>query len=333
MNFKGVQMRASVFQVLGAMAAALLLASCGGGQQVEKFAPTRVLAFGDENSLIVDDKVDANGYKYTVNFKADASAQRDCIKNPIWVQVLAGGYGLVFPQCNPTHVATTSQILAVANTTSGDVKRQVDEFVKTGSFGGKDLVTVMAGSNDILAQYALIDSGAKTEAQATADLEQAGTDLAGQVNRIAQAGGKVLITTVQDMGLTAFAATEKAAHSDYDRAALLTRLTQAFNTLPAKAAGGLRINLINDGHMIGLLLHDEQIQSIAASGWIIDKGACAVPLTTCDTFTPISDSRVTAPATPTSVSSWLWADATHMSFGAHATLGSLALTRATNNPF
>ncbi len=341
MKFKGMEMRAGVLRVMGAATLGLALVSCGGGQQVEKFAPVRVLAFGDENSLIVDDKTDVNGkpdgngYKYTVNFKdpADTTKTRDCSKNPIWVQVLATTYGLVFPQCNPLKVVTNSKILAAANATSGDVKTQVTNFLATDSFASKDLVTVLAGANDILAQYALVKAGTSTEAQATAVLEQAGTDLAMQVNGIAQAGGKVLVATVQDMGLTAFAATEEKNNPGAGYPALLTRLTQAFNTLPAQARGGLRISLINDGHMIGLLLHDEQIQSIAKSlGWIIDAGACAVVLTTpCDTTTPITDTRVTAP--PTTVSTWLWADATHMSFGAHAALGSLASQRAQGNPF
>ena len=309
MKFKGLGMQASALRVMGAAAMALLLVSCGGGQQVEPFAPTRVLAFGDENSVI-----EANGDKHTINFKADANTARDCHKNPIWVQTLAAAYALLFPQCTVTGAVTPSLILAEVGATSDRVKDQVDAFLaRPASFGGKDLVTVLAGANDIIAQYNAIKAGTTTEAQAIAVLEQAGANLAGQVNRIGQAGGKVLISTVPDIGLTPFAVAENAA-------AQLTRLTFAFNTK-------LRINLINDGHMIGLLLGDEMTQAIAkTSGWTVDKAAClpAASVTLCDTTTLVTGAVGTA---------WLWADDRHMSSGGHAALGSAALSRAQGNPF
>ena len=62
MKFKQEARRAVPWRAIVATAgAALLLAACGGGDQVEKFAPRRVLAFGDENSLIVDNNADRNG--------------------------------------------------------------------------------------------------------------------------------------------------------------------------------------------------------------------------------------------------------------------------------
>jgi len=309
MKFKGMGMRAPVLRVMGAAAMALLLVSCGGGEQVEPFAPTRVLAFGDENSVI-----EPNGDKHTINFKADANTARDCHKNPIWVQALAAAYGLLFEQCTVTGAVTNSKILATANATSDMVKNQIDAFIaEPNSFGAKDLVTVLAGGNDIIAQYLLIKGGTTTEAQAIAFLEQAGANLAAQVNRIGQAGGNVLISTVPDMGLTPFAVTENAA-------AQLSRLTFAFNTK-------LRINLINDGHMIGLLLADEMTQAISkTAGWTVDKAAClpAASVTLCDTTTLVTGAVGTA---------WLWADDRHMSSGGHASLGSAALSRAQSNPF
>ena len=51
-------------------------------------------AFGDENS-----RIEANGDKYTINFKDTTTGLRDCKQNQIWVQTLASAYGLVFPQC------------------------------------------------------------------------------------------------------------------------------------------------------------------------------------------------------------------------------------------
>ena len=328
MSFKSMGLRAKVLHGLGVAATALLLVSCGGGQQVEKFAPKRVLAFGDENS-----RIEANGDKYTINFKDTTTGLRDCKQNQIWVQALASAYGLLFPQCPVAGSAATSVILATAGTNESDVARQIQEFLATpDSFGSKDLVTMMSGANDILEQYLRIRDNGVGEEEAGAILEARGADLAAQVNFVAKAGGKVLIATVQDMGLTPFAQNQSLANAD--AAAQLTRLTVRFNTK-------LRINLINDGHMIGLLLFDEQVQAISkTTGWT-NKAACAgVPdtptlasLLACDTSTMVVVDATTTPPTMASGASWLWADNTHISSGVHSSLASLALTRASNNPF
>jgi len=65
-----------------AIAAAVVLTACGGGtSQVETFSPTRMISFGDEASLVVNDSA-ANGRKYTVN-GLDANAARDYTLTPI----------------------------------------------------------------------------------------------------------------------------------------------------------------------------------------------------------------------------------------------------------
>ena len=55
----------------------------------------------------------------------------------------------------------------------------------------------------------------------------------------------------------------------------------------------------------------------------------SAPLPTCTTSTLTTDSSGTA----ASASTWVWADNLHLSPGAQSTLGSLAVTRAQNNPF
>ncbi|HJV61508.1 MAG TPA: SGNH/GDSL hydrolase family protein [Albitalea sp.] len=327
-------LRAGVLRVTGALLLGAALASCGGGEQVQKFVPQRILSFGDENSVIVDGG-DHNGAKYTVNALKDVTAGTlDCKANPIWNEYLATAYALVFPQCNPDAVTTTSNIYAapgaLANLASApnagvsDVAAQVDSFIAQGnSFNGKDLVTVLAGGNDIYQQYLLIKAGTIDEAQAAATLEQAGSALAAQVNRIALAGGKVLISTVPDLGTTPFGVNEDLAVSG--RAALLTRLTARLN---AK----LRIGLINDGHMIGLILSDESISSVIknVSGFVnVKQGVCAVALPGCKTTSLITPTD----GTTASGDTWLWADDLHLSAGGHKIIGSLAVTRATGNPF
>ena len=61
---------------VAALAALLLVASCGGGgAPTTRFHASRVIAFGDESSLIVDTRQDANGSKYSVNATVSATDQ------------------------------------------------------------------------------------------------------------------------------------------------------------------------------------------------------------------------------------------------------------------
>ncbi len=66
----------------------------------------------------------------------------------------------------------------------------------------------------------------------------------------------MLISTIPNLGLTPFAIAERAAHTDTDRAALLTRLTA---TLQRRRCAR---PIVNDGRKIGLILLDEYLRSI-----------------------------------------------------------------------
>ena len=303
-----------------------LLAACGGGDQVTKFAPTRVLAFGDETSFIEDVAGTGNGRKYSVNGLATDGVTIDCRVNPIWVQVVASGFGLVFPQCNTgaTPVAApASRIYAVPGARVADVVGQVDRHVASGGgFGGTDLATVLAGANDVLALYAQFPG--VPEADLVAQAETAGSVLAQQVNRIADAGGKVVVSTAPDLGLSPYGiAQERLAPG---RAALLTKLSARFNAR-------LRVGVVNDGRRIGLMFTDEALQSV--SKFASATGFTNVVAPVCD---PVAAPVLTACTTATLVSggsgtSWLWADATRLSAGGQTLLGNLGLSRAVNNPF
>ena len=48
MSFNFLMWRVAACRSLAVLAGAAALASCGGGEQVVKFAPTRLIAFGDE---------------------------------------------------------------------------------------------------------------------------------------------------------------------------------------------------------------------------------------------------------------------------------------------
>ena len=317
--------------LLAPVVGALLLAACGGGQQVETFRANRVIALGDETSVINSDHS-----KYSVNAVLTTdNTQLDCSSNPLWIQSVVATYGLVFPECNPLLVAApASRIYATKGALAANIGAQVDLQIANGGFTEKDMVTVLVGANDILAQYAQFVGD--NEPQLTINVEQAGADLAAQVNRIANLGAKVLLSTTPDMGYTPFAVTEEAASAG--RAGLLSRLSTRFN---AK----LRANIMNDGRKIGLIKLDEYVSGVAKAraaggGTFVNTtlAAClpTAPLPACTTLTLGTDAgAVPPPATPTVADgiTWLWADATHLSAGGQVSLGSLAVTRALNNPF
>ena len=324
MKFNQMAWRMAACRGLAALVGAAALASCGGGTQLVRFAPARLIAFGDEASVIDDVNSKANGRKYTVNAVKTGAVTLDCKANPIWIQVLATAYGIVFAQCNPDAVAAPAGIIRAAPlATVAAVTAQIDAQASAG-FNADDLVTVLAGANDILAQYTQYP--ASSEAQITASVEQAGAALAAQVNRIGSLGGKVLISTVPDLGLTPYALAEKAAHTEIDRAALLTRLTKSFN---AK----LRLGLINDGRSTGLLFTDELVQAISKNP--LAHGFSNVVAAVCD---PVKAPLVTACTSQTLVTAgsgetWLWADSLQFSPAGHRNLGALAAARARGNPF
>ncbi len=308
--------RSVLRRVAAAMTGALLLASCGGGDLVERFVPERVLSFGDENSVI--ESSNGIGVKYTINFQTDAAASIDCTQLAIWNQIVASSYGLPFDKCPGTATSTRSRILAVPNAGVAGVTQQIDNFLNpsTGekdSFGGHDLVTVMAGLHDIVDLQTQIGVNGYTFDNAKADASAAGIALASQVNRIVEAGGKVLIATVPRVGYTPY------GRADATRASQLNELTDQFND-------ALRFNIINDGRRIGLVLADQNIRTVVeAASLNVSEAACtATPVTSCTSQT------LKTGATP---STWLWADDLHLSPAGHSSIGSLAVARATGNPF
>jgi hypothetical protein len=305
---------------LAAAAAAALIAGCGGGgtAQIEPFAPTRVIAFGDESGAILQ-----SGKKYTINGLAADTLQVDCKLSPVWSQYLAAGFGFVYPQCNTDFVALPQGIMyAALGGKVADVRDKIDLHLSNDRFGPKDMVAIMVGVNDILELYRQFPAQSKdslvNEAKARGKL------LAEQANRIANANGRVLIATIFDVGLTPFGQKERQQQTDIDRAAFLDELSAAFNI-------SMRLNLLNDGRLIGLVLVDETVQQIArfpaAFGYTnVTQAACRSDIAPQDCTT----STLVADANPTQ---WLWAGDTLLGPNAQQRIGTLFMTRARNNPF
>ena len=292
------------------------LSSCGGGSRIDPYQPNRILVWGDEISTLT-----STGNNYAINGIQANATTVDCNMYPAWTQILASSFGMVFAQCNTGGVATpqATQFSAV-NDHVADVVTKINSFFATDTLGPKDLAVIDVGMHDILdayAQYPTVSSDALL-----AQMYAQGQALAGIINKIAAANGRVIFVTVHDLGLTPFAAAEQAAHNDIDRAAFLTQLTERFNA-------GIKIAVLNDGRYIGLVESDALVEGIysnpAANGFVDRTTAvCTVAPPDCTSQTLVANTNAT---------SYMWANSLLFSTAIHSRLGSIAVQRAHNNPF
>ena len=294
------------------MAGLALLASCGGGtSQIQAFVPSRLIAFGDETSVITP-----AGHKYSINaFGVDLNTL-DCNASPIWTQVVAASYGFGFAECPLATGQEKAYVRARAEARVEDFALQVDAQVGAGGFLETDLVTVLVGANDVFDLYRQYPSKTRDEVLSLA--RQRGETVAAQVNRLVKLGAKVIVSTVPDLGLSPYGQAQGTAG-----ATLLSDLVFAMN-------GRIRVNILNDGRYVGLVLADEFIQTAnkaPAYFGLTDAStaACLTPLPECTT------NDLTNPAV--SKEGWLWASDRWLGTGGHRQLGALALARARGNPF
>ncbi len=310
-------MKFSPRQAAAALALALLAACGGGGTTVDPFEPKRMIVFGDEHSLLTSD-----GKRYAVNAvqTVNGVTTADCAANPIWIQTVANGFNIVLAACNNSARPVNSLQYAQVGAKVAQVRTQIDQHFASGSVGPTDLITVLAGLHDILELYTQFP--ALGEPQLLAAAGERGRALAAQVNRLANANGRVLVLTLPNVGNTPFAVIERATRTDTNRAALLRNLSGEFNRQ-------LRLNLIDDGRLIGLVLADELVDAFVEfpgsfSLSNVTQAACAETLPNCTTDTLLPGA---------SASAWLWADNLRFGSSAHTQIGNSALTRAARNPF
>ena len=324
--------------------ASVLAASCGGGERTSNFTASRVLAFGDEYSVIDDSQRPANGSKYSVNATVSATDPTiDCTANPLWIQTVAAVWGLVFPQCNigtpvPTDTGVVtrlapvvdpqSRIRAALGARTADLAAQIDAQVADSPIRDGDVATVLVGLYDVLAEYAQYP--AVGEPQLIANLTAEGAALGLQVNRLADLGARVIVSTVPDIAFSPFSLAERASHVDTDRAVLIQRLVDAFNT-------SFRNTIVNDGRQIGLVLLDNFVEAVARNPSLNNFGNVVTGV--CDLDQSLLTPPSTLDCTPLTLvfggnaTTFLWADGLHLSAGGQISLGNLAASRARNNPF
>jgi len=311
---------------LACVTAFAALTACGGGTSpYETFVAGRVIVFGDESSMLTStgQRYSVNGVTTVDNGDGTTTDTLDCTLMPVWVQSLASYYGYVFAECNPNRVDPPQALMrAVAGTKVEDIKVQIDAQVAAGGFRDKDLVTMLAGANDVIDLYQQFPG--RSEADLTADLRARGKSLALQINHLVDLGAKVIVVTVPDMGLSPYALKQKLEFTDTDRAALLSRLTAAFNEQ-------LGVNILLDGRYIGLVQADLRTQAMVKS-----PGSFALVNVTdgvCVDITQPPDCTTSTLVDGGNAGTWMWADDLHLAFSAQQQIATLAIDRARRNPF
>lgn len=322
MSFRspGQRPRKALGATFAAVAAALAVVACGGSTTpYETFIAERVFAFGDDASALTP-----TGRNYSVNGINVTTSAFDCNVQQTWVQVIAGYYGTVLPECNTATPPATPRALtrAAPGARVAEVAAQVEAQAAAGGFRDKDLALFFVGMNDVLELYAQYPT--VSEAALIAEAGARGERAAALVNRLVDLGAKVIVANLPDMGLSPYARAEATAYAStgFDRAALITRLTTAFNERL-----GVRIRI--DGRFVGLAQMDLRTQQARVSPTSfglsdISTAVCTVALPDCTTATVVTG---VDPVTS------LWADGTRLGIGGQTALASLALQRAQLNPF
>lgn len=321
-----------------ALCAAAVLSACGGGDRAEPFKPSRIVAFGDELSVLDDSASAGQALKYSVNGFTANTTQLDCTVNPIWIQTLASRYGMGFSQCPGTAASQSAYTYAQVGAKIGDLTQQISHL---GSPSGNDLVTVMVGSHDVLEVYADWKAGLSRDAALDRIRDRAET-LAGLVSGLFKQGPAVLIATVPYLGASPFAVQEEAAGPGLGRQQMLIDLVDAFNVAlissgrgkdNADARNGLAY-YSTSGSDYGLLqVGTSWIRNIAKSESSSVRAYNATAM--CDS----TKGGVLPNCTPSTlvdgadINNWVWADATRPGYAFHVQVSSRAITLAERLPF
>lgn len=321
--------------VVSAVLSAVLLTACGGNtSQVSAFRPDRVIAFGDENSVIDDDRGgigshDGNGFKYTINDRSTSGS--DCRASPIIAQSVASHYGFVFAECNPTALTPKAFIRAIAGAQVEDpLTGLAAQRAAVANLGPTDLVTVMIGGNDIIALYERVRAGTMTGGEAINEAKRRGNVAADQIAAMLAAGARALVMTVPDISLSPYAS--NAAKTDSNAISLLYKLSFDYN-------GSLRTRIRpDDGRYWGLVLGDDAVTAMHKTPRNFLGLPPNVVDAACTTVDPRDCVLASAPAISTLVagatlSNYLWASDRHIGLAAHLRIGQQAVARAINNPF
>lgn len=310
--------------------AATLLAACGGGSsQVKAFVPARLIVFGDENNMIVDDGTH-DGFKYTINDRRGTGIGK-CRTEPNIVQYVATQYNFVFAECNPAAVTPRGFIHARAGATvDHPVNGLAAQRAAVSDLGASDLVTVMIGANDIIEVYELVRAGRLPGNDPIGEIRRRGKVAADQISAMLATGARALVMTVPDVSLSPYAVA--ASRTDSGAVPFLHDLSYEFN-------GSMRTAIVpNDGRHYGLVLADDIVAAMHKEPTTYLDDPAIANFAACTTA-DVKDCQITDDSSTTTLvpgataSNFLWASDRHLSPEAHMRIGQQAQVRAVNNPF
>jgi outer membrane lipase/esterase len=275
---------------LAAALAAVLLASCGGGDgdQSTSFQYDKLVSFGDSLSDLGTFKVGtlqaltatAGGGRWTTSSPAGGEmwteriakqiavtkpcpAETGLLPNipsitgaPVTAQAgcfsYAQGSARITSPLGPNSVA----LQALGQTTLGLMAKPIKDQVAAhlaaagGSYSGRELVTVLAGSNDVFMELAFLGNlaagGAADAPGAVARLAAAGTTLGNLIKTevLAKGAKRVLVLNIPDVAGTPFAKATDLAQPG--TAVLIDTMVQAFNAnLAASLSGVSGVRLVD----------------------------------------------------------------------------------------
>lgn len=314
-------------RLLAALMGAVMLASCGGGEQEETFQPDRIVTFGDENTLILP-----TGYQYTVNNPTAATsttaAVPPCANSPIWVEYVAATYNLNFAECSGVTARANARMLATLGATIPTVNTAVNDFKTSTGFNSKDLVTLMVGTHDLMALYESYTDPAASQAALVSASESLGEDLGQVVLNVTSTGAKVLITTVPNIGTSVWGLTQTESNRN-TLAAMVTAFNDGLNAKISEIANG-------GGRNGAVLEVDQEIEKYrrdynSAYSTFTEKTKAACVTTAGVTM---ADADLTSCLYSDDLDNnyYLWAGRVQFGLLTHATLGSVAVTRIRANP-
>jgi outer membrane lipase/esterase len=311
---------------VAALTALCALASCGGGDTQEPFRPNRVLAFGDELSYVETDgrKYSVNAFKITdatTNPVTESTTELDCTRNPTWVQYVASSFGLALDRCLGAATAASGQVLSLPGQKVADLPAQI-AAVQGAALNDNDLALVLVGMNDILELYARYPTD--SAASLLDEARTRGRIYGERINALALSGPAVVVLTVPDLGLTPFARAQDTAAGDASRSALLSQLTDAYNSR-------MSVTLINDGRLIGLVFLDIETQNMVR--FPTNFGLTNVTDAACLSTAVLPNCTTSTLVTGATAAGYMWADDLRPGPTVQSRMGTLAEFRAKNNPF
>lgn len=247
----------------------------------------------------------------------------NCATPSIWVQVVARAYGRGYNTACPSEPYGNAVSHAVYGAKSDDVVAQI--AAHRGELGGGVLATIMAGQNDVLEQYALVQATPSYEAAAIAELQARADRMAAAVKDAIGTGAKVMLA------LTPSLAESPKAFSGSDDAALLSRLTVAYNDrLYVRGLGN-----VSGRDLVGVNPDTFTNTSTRSTSYVYRTPLCnTAAVTLPDGTSPVpAGKEVKYCNTNTLVSSgststYMWADSTHFAPLGHGLIGSLGFNRA-----